>query len=142
MGAKALRGATPSDATVLWKADGAIKADDKQLAKLVKANSRQWAEIKDTLWPLFEIKAGMLTHPGTTIEIEKAKANREKKRLAGIASGASRQATSVQQRSNCCSTNAELRADKGQGEDPDQRGGEWNTVEDDRPLRLIRGGDK
>lgn len=126
----------------LWKSDGSIKADDKQLAKLVKANSRQWAEIKETLWPLFEIKAGMLTHPGTTIEIEKAKANREKKRLAGIASGASRHATSVQQALKGCLTNAEPRADKGQGEDPDQRCGEGDTVEDDRPFRLIRGGDK
>ena len=30
----------------------------KQLAKLVKARPRQWAEIKETLWPLFEIQDG------------------------------------------------------------------------------------
>lgn len=66
----------------LWKAGGAIRVDDRQLAKLVKASPRQWTSIKETLWPLFEIKAGLLTHPATTAEIEKALGLADKKRAA------------------------------------------------------------
>lgn len=100
----------------LWKSGGSIKADDKQLAKLSKATPRQWCEIKETLWPLFEIKAGMLTHPQITQEIAKAKLNREKKRLAGIASGLSRKATSAEQVFTERTTVVEPRAYNGEGE--------------------------
>ena len=58
----------------LWKEGGAIPANDKQLAKLCKASPRQWKDIKETLWPLFEIKGGMLMHAQTLAEIKKAKA--------------------------------------------------------------------
>ncbi|GGD50705.1 DUF1376 domain-containing protein [Erythrobacter arachoides] len=125
----------------LWKAGGAIKADDKQLAKLVRATPRQWAEIKETLWSLFEIKAGMLTHPATTAEIAKAKANREKKRLAGIASGVNRKAARVEQVFSRGSTNAEPRADEGEGEGegPSQGSIHGDTQERDYPFRVIDG---
>jgi uncharacterized protein YdaU (DUF1376 family) len=126
----------------LWKAGGAIKVDDKQLAKLVKSTPRQWAEIKETLWPLFDIKAGMLTHPATTTEIAKAKANQEKKRLAGIASGISRKGAPAEQVFNGCSTNAEPRAGEGEGEGPDQGCGEGDERENDRRFRVVDGGNK
>jgi uncharacterized protein YdaU (DUF1376 family) len=126
----------------LWRAGGAIKADDKQLGKLVKANPRQWTEIKETLWPLFEIKAGMLTHPATTLEIEKARANREKKRLAGIASGASRRASPAEQVFDGCPTDAEPRAGSGEGKGPDQGRDREGDLDEDRPLRVIEGGNK
>lgn len=126
----------------LWKAGGAIKADDKQLAKLVKANQRQWPEIKETLWPLFEIKVGMLTHPVTTIEIAKARANREKKQLAGIASGISRRTSPAKHVFNGCSTNAEPRADEGEGEGLNQGSSQGDKPDEDRPFRVIDGGTK
>jgi uncharacterized protein YdaU (DUF1376 family) len=123
----------------LWRADGAIKADDRQLAKLVKATPRQWTDIKETLWPLFEIKGGLLTHPETTSEIAKAKANQEQKRLAGIASGASRRATPAEQVFNGRPTNAEPRAGEGAGVGLYQGLNEGERLESDRPFRVIDG---
>lgn len=126
----------------LWKSGGAIKADDKQLGKLAKANPRQWAQIKETLWPLFDIKAGMLTHPATTMEIAKARANREKKRLAGIASGMSRRASPAEQVLDGCSADAEPRAGNGEGEGPDQGFGQGDEPDEDCCFRVIDGGTK
>ena len=125
----------------IWKAGGAIKANDKQLAKLVKANPRQWAEIKETLWPMFEIEAGMLVHAKTTIELAKATANRDKKRLAGIASGRHRRAMPAEQMFKGCSANAEPRAVEGEGAGPDQVFVD-GVISDERPFRLIEGGSK
>jgi uncharacterized protein YdaU (DUF1376 family) len=124
----------------LWKAGGAIRADDKQLAKLVKATPRQWAEIMETLRPHFEIRDGILTHPATSAEIAKAKANREKKRLAGIASGRTRRATAIEQVFNGCATNAEPGAGDREGEGPDQGDCEDLTLTEDRPFRTTEGG--
>ena len=126
----------------LWKAGGEIRADDRQLAKLVKASPHQWKSIKETLWPLFDIKAGMLTHPVTTVEIAKAKANREKKRLAGIASGNSRRASSAEQVIRGCSAGAEPRAGSGNGKGPDQGREEQDNLDGDSPFRVIDGGTK
>lgn len=126
----------------LWKAGGAVKADDKQLGKLVKASPRQWAEIKESLWPLFEIKAGMLTHPATTMEIAKATTNREKKRLAGRASGISRRTSPAEQVFYRCPADAKPRAGSGEGKGPDQGCEEASDLEEDRPFRVINGGSK
>lgn len=129
----------------LWKAGGSIPADDKQLAKLVKASARQWKDIKDTLWPLFEIKAGLLTHPATTAEIEIAQANSEKRRLAGIASGAARKGTHVQHEFDKGSTKREPRADEGEGEgsypvvNPT---GDGSIAREAKPFRVMEGGAK
>lgn len=123
----------------LWKDGGAISADDKQLAKLAKATPRQWKDIKETLWPFFEIKGGLLTHPETTLEIEKAKENQRKKRVAGIASGKSRRATSVEQVFNGTATNVEPRAGSGEGEGPNQEGIDY-TQPKDGPFSVLEGG--
>lgn len=69
----------------LWKEGGSIPANDRQLAKLCKASPRQWKDIKETLWPLFEIKNGMLVHAATLAEIEKAQALSDKKQAAANA---------------------------------------------------------
>ena len=123
----------------LWRDGGSISADDKQLAKLAKATPRQWKEIKETLWPFFEIKGGLLTHPETTAEIEKAKENQKKKRAAGIASGKSRRSTSAEQVFNETPTNDEHRAGSGEGEGPIH---DTHTIVDksDGPFSVLNGG--
>lgn len=118
----------------LWKEGGAVSISDRQLAKLVKATPREWKDIKETLWPLFEIKGGYLTHAETTLEIEKAKENQEKKRRAGIASGKKRR----EQVFNRCSTNDEPRADEGEGEGPKQ-GNDDNTNLRETPFSVVDG---
>ena len=100
----------------LWKDGGAIPADDKKLAKLAKATPRQWKDIKESLYPFFEIKGGMISHPDVSIEIEKAKSNSEKKRAAGIASGARRRGENGQHPLNTCSAYVEPRAGDGDGD--------------------------
>lgn len=126
----------------LWREGGAIKADDRHLAKLVKASPRQWKEIKESLWPMFEIKAGMLTHPKTTEEIAKAVANGEKRRAAGIASGASRRAntcsTNDQQMLNKTAAKHEPRASEGEGTLPREEF--ISEGIGDQPFRVVGGG--
>lgn len=99
----------------LWKEGGAIPADDKQLAKLAKATPRQWKEIKETLWPLFEIKGGLLTHPETTAEIEKAKALSEKKRRAAIQKWQKERDAQAMHVHRGCSADGMPRAGEGEG---------------------------
>ncbi len=129
----------------LWKDGGAIPADDKSLAKLTKATPRQWREIKEALWPHFEIKGGLLTHPETTAEIRKAIANGEKRRAAGIASGASRRAntcsTDDQQTMNKTEAKHEPRASEGEGY-PSQgiSYGGSDTLGDVPPFRVVGNG--
>lgn len=130
----------------LWKDGGAIPADDRSLAKLCKATPRQFRDIKETLWPLFEIKAGMLSHPSVTEQIEKARQLSANRRVAGIASGRSRKAASDEQVFNKCSTIAELRAFEGEGEGPSGkrtligREGDATRENDPNPFEVIAGG--
>lgn len=119
----------------LWREGGAIPANDKQLAKLVKATPRQWKDIKETIWPLFEIRGGMLMHAETLAEIEKAKANAEQKSRAGK--------RSAEQRAlNARATDVQPRAGEGEGDGAVSK--EWNGVsskeEGDGPFRVVTGG--
>ena len=126
----------------LWKAGGAFKADDRQLAKLVKANPRQWKEIKETLWPLFEIKGGDLTHPKTTEEIKKAQALADKKRSAAVARWASgRDAKAMHAHTNRNAVGMP-RADKGDGEGGLSQGEPLGDEVSDKPFRVVEGGAK
>ena len=99
----------------LWKAGGSIPADDRQLAKLVKANPRQWKEIKQTLWPLFEFKGAQLTHPGTTAEIAKAVSKSEKNAAAANLKWARNRAAAGMRTHSECTANGMLRASEGEG---------------------------
>ncbi|MYL97224.1 DUF1376 domain-containing protein [Novosphingobium sp. FGD1] len=82
----------------LWKSGGAIPADEDYLARLTKATSKEWRRIKQTLWPLFDIKDGLLTHGPTTEEIGKARKNREQRRKAGIASAESKRLSAAERK--------------------------------------------
>lgn len=137
----------------LWKAGGSIPADDRQLAKLVKASPRQWKEIKETLWPLFAVTDGKLTHPGTTDEIAKARGMSEKNAAAAALRWAKKpDANAVQAHSERNAdgmrahternANAMLRACDGEGEGEgilprDDFGGEGIT---EAPFRVVGGG--
>lgn len=118
----------------LWKEGGAIPANDRQLAKLCKASPRQWKEIKETLWPLFDIKGGMLMHAQTCIEIEKAKANAAQKSRAGK--------RSAEQRAlNARSTGVQPRAGEGEGAlSSEGLGASRGFDTGDGPFNVIPGG--
>lgn len=122
----------------LWKADGSIKADDRQLAKLVKATPKQWPEIKETLWPLFEIKAGMLTHPATSAEIDKAKKLSAKKAEAAAVRWAAKHDADAMQVHSECNADGMPRACDGEGEGLYQ-GSATGEGKDDRPFRVVDG---
>lgn len=113
----------------LWKAGGAISADDRYLAKLTKATPKQWKEIKEALFPLFEIKGGQITHPQTTAEIEKAKALIAKKSEAANARWAKRKGADAMHVHSGCNADGMPRACEGEGEgdgpsQPSSLGGE------------------
>ena len=121
----------------IWKEGGAIKADDRQLAKLIKASPRQWREIKETLWPLFEIKAGLLTHPETTAEIKKAQGQPDQIRAAAIKPWASERnadAMHVQ-----CKPSADGMPRAGEGDGEGCLSHETDGV-GDKPFRVVEGG--
>lgn len=123
----------------LWKAGGAIPADDKQLAKLCKATPRQWKDIKESLSPLFEIKGGLLTLPALSAEVEKARQLSEKKRAAGVASGKARKGTGVQHNGNTCSTGDEPRA--GEGDCASTKGMSFvSECIGETPFKIVEGG--
>lgn len=128
----------------LWNAGGSIPADDKKLAKLVKASPRQWAEIKDTLWPLFEIKGGMLSHAPTTAEIEKAQALADKKRNAAAVRWSSESNAKGMQVHSGCNAGGMPRAGSGEGDGPihgmSSIGETVSAREDSNPFRVIGGG--
>lgn len=125
----------------LWKEGGAIPADDKRLAKLVKATPRQWKEIKESLWPLFVIQGGMLSLPHLSKEIEKAQALSEKKRAAGIASAKARAASNGQQVFNRRSTGVQPRAGEGDCEGASTKGRSFvNEGIGETPFKIVEGG--
>lgn len=126
----------------LWKAGGAIKADDRQLAKLVKANPRQWKEIKEALWPLFEIKGGDLTHPETTAEIQKARALVEKKRGAAIARWTSERNAKAMHVHTIRTAGGMPRAGEGGGEGGPSHDDPSGDEISEKPFRVVEGGAK
>lgn len=124
----------------LWKDGGTINADDRQLAKLVKATPRQWKEIKETLWPLFEIKGGMLTHPETTTEIAKAQTLAEKKsRAASVRWEAFKSNAGAMQVHSGCNAGGMPRAGEGEGDGPNQGGASQGKVVSEAPFRVLGG---
>lgn len=126
----------------LWKGGGTIKADDRQLAKLVKANPRQWKEIKETLWPLFEIKGGSLTHPQTTAEIKKAQALVETKRGAAIARWSSERNAKAIHVNSSRNAGGMPRAGEGDGEGGLSHDDPFGDEVSDKPFRVVKGGAK
>lgn len=127
----------------LWREGGAIPANDKQIAKLVKASPRQWKEIKETLWPLFEIKGGMLTHAGTLEEIEKAKALSAKNSDNARRKWAKHRDASAEQAQCDRIAKTMPRAGEGEGEgalSKDRRLGGSATLESDGPFVIVTEG--
>ena len=128
----------------LWKEGGAIPANDRQLAKLVKASPRQWREIKETLWPLFEIKGGNLTHPETDAEIAKAQVLAEKKSRAARARWASKRKADDMHVHSSCNADGMPRAGDGEGEGegpfPVQGRSLRGEGKGDAPFRVVEGG--
>ncbi len=124
----------------LWERGGAIPADDKQLAKLVKASPRQWKDIKETLWPLFEIKGGLLTHAETSAEIVKAQGLAEKKRGAANARWAKNGDADAMQVHSTRNANGMPRAGSGEGDGPSQAVSGGSSVSlGDVPFRVVEG---
>lgn len=128
----------------LWKEGGAIPANDRQLAKLVKASPRQWKEIKESLWPLFETKGGMLTHAGTTAEIEKAQALAEKKRDAATKRWSEKRDADAMHVHTRCNAGGMPRACDGEGEGagPIQPKGYLEGEVSAKPFRVVEGAGK
>jgi uncharacterized protein YdaU (DUF1376 family) len=124
----------------LWKEGGAIAANDRQLAKLVKASPRQWKEIKETLWPLFEIKGGLLTHPDTSDEIVKAEAMALKKSQAARIRWANNSNAGAMQVHSECNADGMPRACEGEGEGPNQGEPLGDKVIGETPFRVFGGG--
>jgi uncharacterized protein YdaU (DUF1376 family) len=121
----------------LWKEGGAIAADERQLAKLARASPRQWKEMKETLWPLFEIKGGLLTHSRTSEEIAKAMELSEKKRGAAVARWSSERKAHAMRVHSECNAAGVPRADS--GDDPNQASGYRGEI-GKKPFRVVNGG--
>lgn len=128
----------------LWKAGGAIPADDRQLAKLVKATPRQWKEIRESIWPLFEIKGGQLMHESTSAEIAKAVAMAEKNAANAKARWDRERNANAMRPHSEGNASAMLRACEGEGEGPYQGksslGESYTAREDVNPFGVIQGG--
>lgn len=77
---------------MLWERDGVLPADDKWIASELGMKPREWANMRDRVLRQFVVKNGSLSHPRFTVELEKAKANVEQKRRAGMASAEARKA--------------------------------------------------
>jgi uncharacterized protein YdaU (DUF1376 family) len=75
---------------MLWERDGSIPADDKWIAIELGMKPREWTAMRDRVLRQFVSANGCLSHPRFTVELEKAKANVEQKRRAGIASAEAR----------------------------------------------------
>lgn len=119
----------------LWKNGGSIPADDKQLAKLVKASARQWKEIKETLWPHFEIKGGLLTHPEVTSGLARATAVSKKNSENAKAMWAKKGSADGMRPHSERSANAMLRASDFDYDYPIQEDNQVSTSEAIVPFR-------
>lgn len=116
----------------LWQSDGRLPLSDAALAKIAHVSRPQWTRIKPTVMRLFEAGADGYSHARMSAEITKARENIEKRKRAGIASGASRRGEHM---FNTCSTHApthvEPRAGNGEGDGPFGQSNSLTTVEQD-----------
>lgn len=113
---------------LLWENDGAIADDDKLLARHLRLSVKQWKAMRSAVLDGLIVGDGTISHPSMQAEIEKAKANVEQRRRAGIASAAARKvaqdgsetatgvATSVERGGNDTPTNGQPRGGSGEGE--------------------------
>lgn len=121
---------------LMWEREGAVPDDDKWVAKQLRLSTRQWKAIKPSIIEDCVVSGGQIVHPAWTKEVEKAKANVEQKRRAGLASAAARKANA---RSTDVATHVQPRAGSGEGEGPNQ---ENQSIEGrvDGPFSVLNGG--
>jgi len=133
---------------LLWENGGAVRDDDKWLAKNLRLSVAKWKAIRSSVLADCTVTNGRIQSPAIIAEFAKAQANIEQKRRAGIASGKARkEATAVERtlngRSNGEATAHEPRAGSGGGASSNERPLIGSTrFEDDGPFNVIPGGRK
>lgn len=121
---------------LLWERDGVVPDDDKWIAKQLRLSTRQWKAMKSSIIEDCVVSGGLIEHPDWVAEVQKAKANVEQKRHAGMASAAARKANA---RSTAVATHVQPRAGSGEGEGPYQEGNDY-TQPKDGPFSVLEGG--
>jgi len=71
----------------MWRADGDLPNDDRQLARMAGLTVRGWLNIKDGVMELFPVTDGRITQKRLTAELLKCKSKTEKRACAGKAGG-------------------------------------------------------
>lgn len=71
----------------MWRADGDLPNDDRQLARMAGMTVRGWLNIKDGVMPLFTVADGRITQKRLAEELLKCKSKTEKRACAGKAGG-------------------------------------------------------
>lgn len=133
---------------LLWESGGTIRDDDRWIAKNLRLPVAKWKALRGVVLDGCITANGCIKSPEITAEFEKAQANIEQKRKAGIASAKARkEATAVErplnERSNGSATAGQPRAGSGEGDGPIQGGSyqvEGNGDGDQNPFTVVKGG--
>ena len=140
---------------LLWAAgvEGrTVSANDAEIAAELDLKPREWTAMRTKMLQRFRTDGNVLSHDRLSAELEKAKKNVAQKRIAGIKSGESRRAKAEAENANGCSTgverllqrqtNGEATADEpraGGGGGHSQGFGSGDSLEDERPFRVVAG---
>lgn len=133
---------------LLWEHGGAIRDDDKWIAKNLRLSVAKWKAIRGNVLADCVVTGGAIRCPAIAAEFEKAQANIEQKRRAGMASAKARkEATAVERalngRSNGEATARQPRAGSGEGVgslSSDGTGASKGLDDSDGPFNVIPGG--
>lgn len=131
---------------LLWEHGGAIRDDDKWIAKNLRLSVAKWKAIRGNVLSDCVVTGGVIRCPAIVTEFDKAQANIEQKRRAGIASAKARkEATAVEralnERSNETATARQPRAGGGGGAfSKDGVGGGSANLDSDGPFLIVTGG--
>lgn len=127
---------------LLWENKGRVRNDDRWLARNLRLSPREWQAARDAVLQPFTAAGGFIADPEMIAEIDRRTAVIEKRRAAGKASGKAR---ATQQVSNTCSADVEHMGNDARLTSNSPKGSHNSSVaelDDDRPFRVIEGGEK
>lgn len=134
---------------LLWEHGGTIHDDDKWIAKNVRLPVQKWKSVRVAVLDGCIVQNNIIMLPAIFAEFEKAQANIEQKRKAGIASAMARKtATAVERtlngRCNGMATAIQPRAGSGGGGGPNhEMSSVIESLADDvgeNPFAVVQGG--
>lgn len=133
---------------LLWENGGTIRDDDRWIAKNLRLPLAKWKALRSVVLDGCITANGCIKSPEISAEFDKAQANIEQKRKAGIASAIARkEATAVERalngRSNGSATARQPRAGSGGGSGPIQEGSyhlDGMGDGDQNPFAVVKGG--